>query len=109
MIVGGNPITGLVVHVGYQGAKRAKLGVPAQQSSPSNQDASELFAKNVLALLKPFFKEGELVLDPEDEVIGRFIEVTRVPALLQAQAEDIQAGLRQLTIELEDHPETEKN
>jgi hydrogenase-1 operon protein HyaF len=45
----------------------------------------------------------------EDEVIGRFIEVTRIPALLKAQAEDIQAGLRQLTTELEDHPETESN
>ena len=32
--------------------------------------ASELFAKNVLALLKPFLKEGELTLDPEDEVIA---------------------------------------
>jgi hydrogenase-1 operon protein HyaF len=45
----------------------------------------------------------------EDEVIGRFIEVTRVPALLKAQPEDVQAGLERLTGELEEHPETENH
>ncbi|MCH2107334.1 MAG: NAD(P)(+) transhydrogenase (Re/Si-specific) subunit alpha, partial [Planctomycetes bacterium] len=33
-------------------------------------DASNLFAKNVLALLKPFVAEGALTLDFEDEVIA---------------------------------------
>jgi len=33
-------------------------------------DSSNLFAKNVLALMKPFINEGELALDFEDEVIA---------------------------------------
>ena len=45
----------------------------------------------------------------EDEVIGRFIEVTRIPDLLQSQPEDVQAGLRRLTGELAEHPETENH
>jgi len=45
----------------------------------------------------------------EDEVIGRFVEVTRFPALLQSQAEDVKAGLQRLTGELEEHPEAENH
>jgi NAD(P) transhydrogenase subunit alpha len=33
-------------------------------------NASELYAKNVLALLKPFVREGALTLDFEDEVLA---------------------------------------
>lgn len=33
-------------------------------------DASDLFSKNVLSLLKPFIVEGALILDMEDEVIA---------------------------------------
>ena len=42
----------------------------------------------------------------EDEVIGRFIEVTYVPELLQSQPGDVQAGLERLSRELEERPET---
>jgi hydrogenase-1 operon protein HyaF len=42
----------------------------------------------------------------EDEVIGRFIEVTYVPELLQSQPGDVQAGLERLSGELEERPET---
>lgn len=45
----------------------------------------------------------------EDEVIGRFIEVTRIPDLLKAQPEDMRAGLQRLNGELEEHPETENH
>ena len=45
----------------------------------------------------------------EDEVIGRFIEVTHIPAVLQSQPEDVQAGLQRLSEELEKHPETENH
>jgi hydrogenase-1 operon protein HyaF len=38
----------------------------------------------------------------ENEVIGRLIEVTRVPALLASQPEDIAAGLERLERELDD-------
>ena len=44
------------------GTKNLPATVPA--------DASNLFAKNVLALLKPFIAEGALSLDFEDEVIA---------------------------------------
>lgn len=33
-------------------------------------DASDLFSKNVLSLLKPFIVEGALILDMEDEIIA---------------------------------------
>ena len=36
----------------------------------------------------------------ENEIIGRFIEVTRMPPLLAAQPEDIEAGLWRLKAEL---------
>ena len=42
----------------------------------------------------------------ENEIVGRLIEVTRIPALLKSQPEDIQAGLEQLTVKLADDPET---
>ena len=38
----------------------------------------------------------------ENEIIGRLIEVTRIPELLLAQPEDIRAGLGQLEEILED-------
>ncbi|MDH4073765.1 MAG: hydrogenase expression/formation protein [Gammaproteobacteria bacterium] len=38
----------------------------------------------------------------ENEVIGRLIEVTRVPALLASQPEDIAAGLERLERDLDD-------
>lgn len=38
----------------------------------------------------------------ENEVIGRLIEVTRMPDLLLAQPEDIQAGIARLERELQD-------
>jgi hydrogenase-1 operon protein HyaF len=41
----------------------------------------------------------------ENEIIGRFVEVTRIPELLKAQPEDIVAGLRQLKLELEERSE----
>ena len=44
------------------GTKNLPATVPA--------DASHLFSKNVLALLKPFISEGVLTLDHEDEVIA---------------------------------------
>jgi len=44
------------------GTKNLPATVPA--------DASNLFSKNVLALLKPFIAEGALTLDFEDEVIA---------------------------------------
>ena len=44
------------------GTKNLPATVPA--------DASNLFAKNVLALLKPFIDEGAMTLDFEDEVIA---------------------------------------
>jgi hydrogenase-1 operon protein HyaF len=36
----------------------------------------------------------------EQEVVARFIEVTRIPELLQAQKEDIERGIRRLEREL---------
>lgn len=42
----------------------------------------------------------------EDDVIGRLIEVAHIPALLKAQPEDMEAGLRQLKQQLEESLET---
>ena len=39
----------------------------------------------------------------EDEVVARFIEVTRIPQILKAQTEDIQRGLRGLEERLNEH------
>ena len=41
----------------------------------------------------------------DNEVIGRLIEVTDVPALLRSQPEDIVAGLNRLERELQETPE----
>lgn len=41
----------------------------------------------------------------ENEVIGRLIEVTDIPALLRSQREDIVAGLKKLEVELQETPE----
>jgi len=38
----------------------------------------------------------------ENEVVGRLIEVTRIPELLLAQPEDLRAGLERLERELQD-------
>ncbi len=43
----------------------------------------------------------------ENEIIGRLIEVTRIPPLLQSQPEDIRDGLRQLADQLKDSLATE--
>jgi hydrogenase-1 operon protein HyaF len=43
----------------------------------------------------------------DDEVVGRFIEVTRAPALLHSQTEDIAAGLQRLVAALEATPDSE--
>jgi len=42
----------------------------------------------------------------ENEIVGRLIEVTRFPSLLEAQAEDIRDGLDRLTTVLEQNPST---
>ena len=41
----------------------------------------------------------------ENEVIGRFIEVTELPSLLLSQPEDIRAGLARLETILQEEPE----
>jgi len=38
----------------------------------------------------------------EKEILGKFIEITRVPSLLASQTEDIESGLQQLTKRLLD-------
>jgi len=38
----------------------------------------------------------------EDEILGKFIEITRIPSLLASQQEDIESGLVQLTQQLAD-------
>ena len=45
----------------------------------------------------------------ENEVIGRFIEVTDVPEILKSQAEDVRAGLTQLEDRLSREPVTDTN
>ncbi len=40
----------------------------------------------------------------ENNVIGRFIEITRLPDILQSQTEDMAAALEQLQRELENDP-----
>jgi hydrogenase-1 operon protein HyaF len=42
----------------------------------------------------------------EDEIVGRLIEVTRIPPLLESQPEDMRAGLMQLDRTLQDEPAT---
>jgi len=42
----------------------------------------------------------------EDEIVGRLIEVTRLPPLLESQPEDMRAGLMQLDRTLQDEPAT---
>jgi len=65
---------------------------------------AELDALGPTTILETRFPGVWLVThcNTEDEIIGRLIEVTRIPGLLLAQPEDIRAGLRQLELMLEE-------